>query len=113
MLVLHSCTQPLVPCACRCWCPWVKDSSSDAAAATANGSSGSSGLVAAVRLGWAATLMAVQEDLEQQELTALVQQQQQAEGGSNGLLPQRDDYSSTAAVLARARQAMELMEGLP
>lgn len=77
-------------------------------AARANGSSGSNaGLAAALRLGWAATVMAVQEQLEQQELSKLTQQQPQEGPG------QRDDYSSTAAVLARARQAMEMLEGLP
>jgi hypothetical protein len=50
--------------------------------------------------------MAVQEQLEQQELSQLMQQPQEGPG-------QRDEYSRTAAVLARARQTMEMLEGLP
>lgn len=63
------------------------------------------GLVAAVRLGWAATVMAVQDAAQEQELAQLAQQP-----GADGAAVQRDDYSSTAAVLERARQAMELLE---
>jgi hypothetical protein len=89
------------------------------AAATSNGTAASSssskaGLVAAVRLGWSATVMAVQEALDQQELSKIMAGGAEAGGEAGaGLTMQRDDYSSTAAVLARARQTMDMLDGLP
>lgn len=85
----------------------MKESRPPAAAANGSSSGSNAGLVAALRLGWAATLMAVQEDLEQQELSSLMQQPVQG-----GTPAQRDDYSSTAAVLQRARQTMAMLEDM-
>ena len=86
-------------CCChRSWCPWVKESSRPGSTSGSN-----AGLVAAVRLGWAATVMAVQQAQQEQELVQFVQ-------GGDGAAGHRDDYSSTAAVLERARQAMDLLE---
>jgi hypothetical protein len=106
----------------RSWCPWVVQqqqsgaatSNGTAAAGSSSSSSSKAGLVAAVRLGWSATVMAVQETLDQQELSRMMTGG--AGGGGEagaGFAMQRDDYSSTAAVLARARQAMDMLDGMP
>lgn len=106
----------------RSWCPWVTqhlDDNSSMSVGTngvgINGVAAGGGLRAAVRVGWAATVMAVQELLAEQELHQPLEQQQPMGGGGGlvGFSVERDDGSSTAAVLARAREVTDMLQSKP
>lgn len=87
----------------RSWCPWVNILSPAAVG---------SSIVPALSLGWSSTLLALQEQMEEEQLQAARQQveQEATVAGQLGSVPQPGRFETTAAVLAKARQAMDALE---
>jgi hypothetical protein len=121
----------------RSWCPWVKQYHAAAAAARdanasscapansgSSSSSSSGGMVAALRLGWAATVLALQAQLTEALAQAgpggaahaglLPDDMQLAGAAPRGASlpggPRAGQFDSTAAVLAKARRVLDSVE---
>jgi hypothetical protein len=97
----------------KAWCPWVHLAAAAAAAGSAAVGHNAVPAVPALALGWSSTLLAVQEQLEEQQLQAAGQQGQEeaaAAAGQIGGVPKPGQFDSTAAVLARARQVVDALD---
>jgi hypothetical protein len=94
----------------RAWCPWVNSPAEVGSSGTA--AAPSTGPAAVLAMGWSSTLMALLEELEDQQLVAPAAGQSPVADQHTQLTtpPVPDQFDSTLTVLAKARQLINTLE---